>query len=202
MSKMFSRFATAGAVLGFCFVLSATSAKADSSYSVDMDFSSGGSFQGTISLSSNYQVIDSVSGTLYGYSPDTYGYVGGAATDPISWIYNVGTNDATGANAGGNYLMDTGSCNNGYCNWVDFTYDYTNAPDITFDLSAELGDPGYPPDGTDYTTSAETFVSGSITPLNSPVPEPSPLSLLSLAAAALGIGSFARRRAVSSSAVR
>lgn len=202
MSKLLRNSAISGALLGLGLGIMAMPAQADPIYNVDMNFASGASFTGTLTLSSNYEIIEGVSGTLYGYQPGTIGYVGGTASDPISWIYYPGNNEvSSGGEVSGNFLMD-GTDNSNTYNWIDFTYDYTNAPDLAFATDATLSyNSSYPADGIDGNSyPSDDFVSGSIIQA-SPVPEPPALFLLLLGAAVLGAYAvFERRRTIDSTA--
>jgi len=79
-----------GALLTFCFAVSVVPAKADVVNNVNMTFASGASFAGTVSFSDDFTQVTGVSGTLFGYSPSIFGYVGGDASDPISWVWQPG----------------------------------------------------------------------------------------------------------------
>lgn len=202
LTKFLYRYVINGVVLGLCLGVMAIPARAvsiDTEY-VDMNLASGGSFVGTVTFADNYTEVVGVSGTLYGYSPSIQGYVGGGASDPISSVYTEGGTYpigynwvSSGGNVFGTYLMDAGTCYSGYCNWIDFSYDYTNAPALTFAPGATLDSSDYPADGVGYGYYADPMTSGSI----SPVPEPSPLSFLALGAVALaGYSVFRRRQGV------
>lgn len=202
--------------LGLCLAVSANLALADPVYSVNMTFQSGATFQGDMTLSSGYNYVESVSGTLYGYSPTSYAYSPGK-TDPITWIwtdygaYPIGYNySTTGGSVFGTFLMDGSSSY--FYNWIEFTYNYSGSPNIVFAPNASLNDPLYPAiypaDGVNNNdpgvSAADLLVAGSITLQADPppTPEPSTLSLLLLAFVALGTTALARRRSLGRTAAR
>lgn len=215
MSRMLLRSVAICAGLGFCLAVSTVSAHADSvyTYSVNMTFASQGSgvtptFQGTITTansSNNTPYIESVSGTLYGFSINYPTPVAGA-TDPINWVWNEnGTYAAdynyvtSGGNVFGTFLMDgTPSHTN---NFIDFSFNYSNSPILTFATNATLVDPvyggTYPADGVnEYNNGPYTaypMTSGSITQVDL-APEPSTFSLFLLAAALSGVLAFVRHK--------
>ncbi len=206
--------------LGLCLAASAIPAQADPVYSVSMTFQSGATFQGDITLSSGYNYIESVTGTLYGYSLSSLnGYVGGNASDPITWIWNEAEGEpnsynyvTSGGQVYGTFLMDgsfTPPNSNQDSNWIDFSYSYAGSPSLTFAPSATLNDPLYPgtyvADGVDGgTNTPDPMVSGSLTFLSNPsaAPEPSPLSMLLLAAFVLGAAALGHRWAFQRNAIR
>ena len=153
-------------------------AKADQMEYVSLAFQSGATFKGVVDFSNDWSQLTGVAGTLTGYESGTSGYVG-AGTDPISWIWYPGNNFAgVGGNVFGSWLMD-GSNYFDYHNFISFTYDYTNAPNLTL----QPGD-GYGIN-IDY---QDPMVSGKV----SPTPEPG--SLLLLGTGILGVAGMAFRK--------
>jgi len=165
--------------LGFA----AGSAQAASmNYSVNQTFQSGATFQGTVTID-NVKGPTAVTGTLYGYQFGTYGYVGGTASDAISWVWFVGQNYAT-ASYFGNFLMD-GTDSHNYSNWITFTYDYTNAPLLAF-VGIGTAYSGNPDSNNVISTDLMTSGSISQTPL--------PAAFWMVGSALAGLIGFGRRK--------
>jgi PEP-CTERM motif len=123
--------ATSGALLA-----APTAVSAQTTRTVYMTFESGATFSGDVTFTSNYSAIIGVDGVLTGYQYGSYGYVGGDATDVIDWVWGDGANYATGTDNVDSELMD--GAGSGYSNtqsptnWIDFGYNYSDAPDLTF----------------------------------------------------------------------
>src|SRR5690349_6307287 len=69
--------------------------------------------------------ITGVEGTLIGYRYGTLGYVGGSATDAISWIWALGGNYSSTTNTFSNFLAD-GTDSSNYSNFIGFEYTYAS----------------------------------------------------------------------------
>lgn len=200
MSKKLEHSAIAICFLVLCCFLSAP-VRADVQQYAHLTFQSGATFSGTIDFTSNYTQITGVNGTLYGYQYGTFGY-SGAGSETLSWIWYQGTNFVTsGGNVFGTSLMDGPSGvytfgPGGYYNWVNFSYDYTNAPNLALATGATFWDgyQYYVPNSVDgdfpsYGVYSDPLVSGTV----SPTPEPGTLLLLGSGLTALA-GIASRRR--------
>jgi hypothetical protein len=175
------------AVLTFLFVgiLCLTGqAKADVVESVTMNFQSGAQFSGSVSFADDLSSITGVNGNLTGYQYGTTGYVG-TGSDVIDAVYALNTNYSSGPPIYGNFLLDGPSDGSSSYNFIQFTYDYTNAPTLVF------ADPSSGIFGTgNYINYQDAFVSGSI----GAVPESTTWIMLLIGFAGLGLyARFGRR---------
>jgi hypothetical protein len=157
------------AVLSVAAIGTAASAKADNIDNVVLDFESGAVFTGQIDFANDYSSITGVNGTLTGYEYGISGFTG-IGSDAISWVYGLCGNCSglTGDQFGG-LLMDgapDGTGGGTYSNFIAFTYDYTNAPNLV--LLPVSGNIGTDVDYDDF------VVSSSI----APTPEPGSMVLL------------------------
>jgi hypothetical protein len=171
---MLRLFATALLFAWFAILQNST-ARASVVESVTMSFESGASFTGTVTFTDDFSSYTDVSGTLFGYTASSAGYVG-AGSDPISWVLFPSTNYASGSpNIFGNFLADGTAGDVSTVNHaILLTYDYTNAPTLTF-AAASDGFLGVG-NSVDY---SDPMVSGSIQPLAvAAVPEMSTWILL------------------------
>jgi hypothetical protein len=187
------------AIIAFALVTLAVipSAKADPTDNLNMTFESGATFSGVVTFAPDYSYVEEVSGTLNGYQYGTYGYTG-SGSDSISWLWYGGDNYATASgDIYGTFLMDGPpddytSGDDGYYNYIDFTYDYTNAPTLVFDNNPDdLYYGEYDPNGVNGYYSDELddpMISGSFTP----IPEPSSLWLLG--SGVVGLAGMVRRK--------
>ena len=174
------------AVIGLA---AASSAKADPMETLNMTFLSGATFSGTVTFAPDYSSVEAVTGILTGYQLNTYGYLG-TGSDTISWVWDASKNDAgVPGDISGNWLMD--GYNDGsyvwdgsWFNFIGFSYDYTNAPNLILSDSPALGS-GTTGNGINY---SDPLVSGSITP----IPEPSSFWLLG--SGLVGLAGMLRRK--------
>jgi hypothetical protein len=152
----------------------ATAANAAELESVSLQFESGASFAGIVTLSDDYTSVLGVSGTLTGYSYQAFTYVGGATSDPIDWVLNPGINYSVTPNTFETFLLDGPPGDyTGINNQLILTYDYTAAPTLVLS-DADLGN------NANYTDAA---VAGSI----SPVPLPGAIVSFGTALGILGV---------------
>lgn len=157
----------------------AGAAQADVNANVNMTFASGGTFAGVVTFADDYSSYHAVTGTLLG---GTNSY-----NSAISWVWTVGTNWSTGTNNFSSWLMD-GSYGGGYSHYIQFAYNYTNAPVLAFTSGVSLR--GF----DNYINYTDPMVSGSI----GAVPEPETYALM---LAGLGLmGAVARRRSAKQTA--
>ena len=157
------------AVLATAAIATAPTAKADNIDNVVLDFESGAVFTGQIDFANDYSSITGVNGTLTGYEYGISGYTG-VGSDAVSWVYGLcGNCSGLTGDQFGNLLMDgtpDGTGGGTYYNFIAFTYDYTNAPNLVLlPLSGNIGT------DVDY---GDFLVSSSITP----APEPGSIALL------------------------
>jgi hypothetical protein len=180
--KMTTKRALIAFLLAVVNAVVASPARADNIETVTMTFQSGATFSGTVDLSNDFSTVTGVAGTLYGYQFGAFGYVG-SGSDTISWVYDQGTNFATGTNLFGTFLMD-GTPGPGtpnflgavFTNLITFDYNYGSAPNLTF---AQIDACTTGPTLGNCVNFVDPMVTGTI----SPVPEPGTVSLL-----LLGIG--------------
>ncbi len=156
---------------------------------VEMTFASGATFDGTITFSSGAESIVAVTGMLTGYEYGTYGYVG-YGSDSINWVWD-NNNYSSGVSNYSNFLMDgPGNAyfggNGGYTNWIQFAYNYSAAPVLTFTSGVSYGE-------TDnYVNYSDPMVSGSI---SNAVPETSTWVMMLAGFAGLGFLGYRRNKA-------
>jgi hypothetical protein len=166
----------------------ATRARADIPETLDMTFASGATFTGTVDLANDYSSVTGVDGVLQG---GTY------VTQTIDWVWVPGTNYAgVVGDVFGTFLMSgtpgPGTPNSVGATWIDFvnfTYDYTDAPVITFAAAGDtcsISGGGPNPNCVDYT---DPMVSGSISAAT-----PEPAAVILLATMLLGVAFMARKR--------
>jgi hypothetical protein len=177
---MTSRIVLAAAA---AMALMTTAAQADVTDYVSMTFANGGSFKGDVTFADGYTSVVGVDGTLYGYEYGYTGYVGGAATDTLDWVWQNGYNFSTGKDNYSTFLMDgpgSGYTSTGpFYNFVQLAYNYSSAPD----LRLTIGDSVYGTDNyVDYT--------GVVKSSSIPLPEPSTWAMTILGL--LGIGAVLR----------
>ncbi len=180
-------------------LMAASLAKADPTDNLNMTFQSGATFSGVVTFASGYNSVEAVIGTLTGYQDGIEGYAGSGA-DSISWVWYNGSNYAsTSGEVFGTFLMDgpanSGFGSGGFNNWVDFTYDYTNAPTLVLDSNSSdvLSGSNFLNGVDGGETYSDPMVSGSLTPTeDTPTPEPSSLWLLGSGLA--GLAGMVRRK--------
>jgi hypothetical protein len=166
-------------------------AEADVVESVTMNFQSGAEFSGSVSFATDYSSITSVSGTLTGYQYGTAGYVG-TGSDTIDAVLALNTNYSSGPPIYGNFLLDGPSDGSNGFNFIQFTYDYSNAPILIFaDSGAGIFGTG------NYIDYQDPLVSGQIGAVGA-VPELSTWFMLLIGFAGLGL--YARSRKLASPA--
>ena len=130
-------------------------------------FSSGATFDGQVTFTSDFSNVTAVDGWLVG---GTYG------ADHINWIWNPSANFGGGASLGGNFLMS--GVQPAWTNFVTFTWNYSDTNNLTF-ASGSYGN------NVNYGDSA---VSGTI----SNIPEPG--SLLLLVVGIFGLAAIQRKQ--------
>lgn len=162
-------------------------AKAAVVQSVDMTFQSGATFSGNVTFANDFSFVLDVTGILTGYQFSSTGYQG-SGSDSINWVWLNGSNFSTGAGNYSTFLMDgAGSGYNStgsYSHWIQFAYNYSGAPNLTFTSGVSIG-------GTDnFVDYVDPMVSGSI----GAVPEPSTWAMMVLGFAGVGFMTYRRRR--------
>lgn len=161
--------------------LGSTSARAARLESLSLDFQSGASFSGTVTFTDDYTAVTGIDGTLTGYTATDFSYVGGSATDHISWVLNPGYNYnySSTPHVFATYLFDgTAGDFMSVNNVMSFAYDYSAAPTLVL---ANVGDGN----SVNY---GDLAVSGSLSPV--PLPGAWPM----FAAALAGTAALAGRR--------
>jgi hypothetical protein len=162
-------------------------AHADVIENVDLTFASGAEFIGTMDLAPDLSVIDSFSGTLYGYDPVNGGQLVGGI-DPFSDAAADVPNFS--ATPGTDFVSIAYDNPLNFVNWIEIGYTYS-ASGIT--LYAGGVDMVAPPNGTNNVNYTDPLVGSAVTQ----VPEPATLGLLGLGL--LGLGAARRRRTVNAS---
>lgn len=163
--------------------LTAGVAHADVTENVDLTYSYGSEFVGTIVCTDDFSSILSVNGILNGYSPNGPGFQGLGSFDPItalSPILNTDIDPVTGQTVPNPFLIQLQD-SLGYNQW-DFGYSYDSSG-IT--LTSVNNDVNF----------SDTLVSGLVTPVG--VPEPGTLTLFAIGL--LGLGVTRRRWTMSAS---
>ena len=146
--------------------LTAGIAHADVTENIDLTYSYGSTFVGTIVCTDDFSSIISVIGLLTGYDPNIQGFQTLGSSDPItalSPIINTDTDPVTGQTVPNPFfaqLVDSGGLN-----WVDFGYSY-DPSGIT--LTSVNNDVNY----------SDTLVTGLVAPVG--VPEPGTLTMFAL----------------------
>ncbi len=154
--------------------------------SVSMSFQSGAMFTGTVTFADDYSSVLDVNGILTGYQYGTFGYQG-SGSDTINWIWSNGDNYSSGAGNYSTYLMDgpgSGYTSASYSNWIEFAYNYSSAPILTFTAGAS-GD-GY----DNFIDYVDPMVSGNI----GATPLPAALPLFASGLGGLGFLGWRRKR--------
>lgn len=161
--------------------LISSSAYATRLETLSLAFQSGATFSGTVAFANDYTSVTGIDGILTGYDATDFSYVGGDATDHISWVLNPGYNYnySSTPNVFATYMFD-GTPGDFYSvnNVLTLTYDYTSAPTLVL---AAVGDGN----SVNY---SDLAVSGGL----SPVPLPAALPLF--AVALLGLTTLANRK--------
>ena len=146
-----------------------------------MNFQSGATFTGSVTLANDYSYALDVTGLLSG---GPYGSV------PITWVWSNGRNFSSGAYNYSTFLMD-GPSPGGYVSapynyFIQFAYNYSAAPTLTYTTGVSSG-------GTDnYINYVDPLVSGSI----GAVPEPQAWVMLIAGFGLVGAAARRRRTAV------
>ncbi len=163
--------------------LTTSVARADVTDSIFLSYASGATFNGTLVLSNDFSSILSLDGTLTGYDPNTYGFLGCCFTDTISVPFQSLFNYNLAPNTFFAVVPDAGF------NFIDFGYSYDSSG-----ITLNPGDVEFVPvvgnNNIDYT---DALVSGSVRP----VPEPGTVALL--AVGLLGLAVTHRRWTVKAS---
>jgi hypothetical protein len=150
---------------------------------VDLTFLSGATFTGWVTFASDYSSVTAVTGTLTGYQYGTSGYVG-SGSESIEWVQYPGFNYSTGAGNFSTFLLD-GPESGKFYNWIQFAYNYSAAPVLTFTSGVSIF-------GTDnYVNYIDPPAYGSI----SPVPETSTWAMMLAGFAGLGFRGARRNTA-------
>lgn len=180
------KFRTAlASAAAFAAVLAALPAAATVILPVNMAFQSGATFSGSVSFADDYSQVTGVTGNLHGYSYG--GGYDGVSDDLISWVWNPGSNFASGPSTFGTFLMDGPAGvysygSGGYTHWVTFTYDYSAAPTLTFSAAGYGNNVNYD----------DPMVRGAF----GAVPEPATWAMMLLGFGAIGATLRGQRRTV------
>jgi hypothetical protein len=183
------------AVLAAAGLIFATPAKADAVYNLDLTFTNGASFVGTIDLSNNLHSVTGVNGILYCYENGSTSYMGTGYSDPIETvsnggIYLLGTLDnITLEDAGWQTTIGIGRFQRTVTdyNTIKLNFNVSNPSDITLILPALSG------------VNGAELLTGNFSSLNtgensiSPAPEPG--TLLLLGSGLVGLAGMVRRKA-------
>jgi opacity protein-like surface antigen len=160
--------------------LTTSVARADFVHSISLTYASGATFNGTLVLSNDFSSLISLDGTLTGYDPNTYGFLGNGYTDPISVPFQSLFNYNLAPNTFFTVVPDAGS------NFIDLGYSYDSSG-ITLNPGGVEFVPAVGYNNIDYTDASVHAV----------VPEPGTLALL--AVALLGLAVTHRRWTVKAS---
>jgi hypothetical protein len=165
--------------------LTASVARASVTDLVNMTFQSGATFTGDVTFANNYSYVTDVTGTLAG---------GPYGVDSINWVWDFGNNFSSGTDNYSTFLMDGpgsgynagcgGSIGCAYSNFIQFAYNYSAAPVLTFTSGVSV----YSTDN--YVNYVDPMVSGSI----SAVPEPASWAMMLLGFAGLGFAGYRRAK--------
>jgi hypothetical protein len=144
---------------------------------VETTYANGARFEGLVTFADDFSSILDVDGILYGYgyfgrTGSSYNY-NPAASSVISWVWAGGADFAGGADVYGTYLM-SGTNTANYGSFIQFGYDFSNAPALDFTTG------GFP-NSVNYTAA---FTGGGLV---GGVPEPATWLLFILGFAGIGI---------------
>lgn len=153
---------------------------------VTMTFTSGATFEGTVTFADDFSSYSAVNGQLFGYQNGVYT---GAVSTPINWVWDT-SNRSTGSNNFSNWLMGPGPQQT-YDTWIKLAYNYADPSNLTFTSGVSEG-------GTDNTINyGDAFVRGSFGLVEAPVPEPSTWAMMLFGFGAVGFGMRRRKQRLS-----